>query len=469
MKLLNFSLFKESVSEFYRELEYSEYCKEFCNLMKFTKEEYDVIYKAVNCDSLPKYFIDYKMLHTHMYLSNGSLCNICPTIVVRHGLNPDFNSNLRSFEIFKKADEYYIISEFNTSDEKFSNKKCDYYLCDQIDGVINFFKDKVISDIKESKFEYLLDIEDLFQEYIDKFKLKKSKSKLTSAINMNSGEYKIDSSPYNYTTRLTICDNIPLSEFDPYITRLGKFGYTCTMDSQRYPGNKKVIIIKIDKQSVSINESKSNDDTLYIFDFDDTLMLNRRFEEIAIEYLKEDVTIRSLLLSSIRKIGVKMSDLKWENGKIYVDDPNQMISIRSEWIRKGKRVYLTTPDKFYYTDMSLPVATTKLIDLYNSVENKAIVTGRHDDIKHKVSNSLKEFRLVDPNYGLHCYPGKRNTEQKIGEWKSTIIIDLIKKSECRNVYFYDDNSKWVNKATAAVKKEMPHINWIPIKYKHQNG
>lgn len=217
------------------------------------------------------------------------------------------------------------------------------------------------------------------------------------------------------------------------------------------------------------NEFKDDDDTLWIFDFDDTLVLNPRFEDLAIEYLKEDVTIRSLLLASIRKVGVKMSDLKWENGKIYVEDPNQLLDIKGEWVRKGRRVYLTPPDKFYYTDMSLPIATTKLIDMYNSVENKAIVTGRHDDIKHKVVNSLQKFNLDHPKYGLHCYPGKRNTEQKIGEWKAQTIIDLIKESGCKNVHFYDDNSKWVNKATAAVKKEMPHINWTPIKYKHQNG
>lgn len=54
-------------------------------------------------------------------------------------------------------------------------------------------------------------------------------------------------------------------------------------------------------------ENKSEE--LYIFDFDDTLVLNNSFEDLAIKYLKENVTIKTLLNSSINKIGVKMSDL----------------------------------------------------------------------------------------------------------------------------------------------------------------
>lgn len=104
--------------------------------------------------------------------------------------------------------------------------------------------------LQEAKSEYLLDIEDLFQEYIDKFKLKRANSMLTGGINMKVGEYKII--PTTDMTYIVICDNIPLSEFDPYLIRLRKFGYTCTMNTEAYPGNKKVITIKIEKGRKSI-------------------------------------------------------------------------------------------------------------------------------------------------------------------------------------------------------------------------
>lgn len=214
------------------------------------------------------------------------------------------------------------------------------------------------------------------------------------------------------------------------------------------------------------NEYKDN--TLYIFDFDETLVLNPKFEELAIEYLKEDVNIKSLLQSSIRKIGASIKDLRWENKKIFINDPNGDIEIKGNWVRKGKRVYLIPPDKFYFTDMSLPHSVTDLSKLYNNVKNKAIVTGRPNDIKDKVKDSLNKFNLDEPNYGLHCYPAKSQNSDKVAEWKAKTIIKIIKDSQLKDVFFYDDNSKWVNKVTSEVKKHLPDINWTGVKYKYKN-
>ena len=68
------------------------------------------------------------------------------------------------------------------------------------------------------------------------------------------------------------------------------------------------------------NEFLENKDTLYIFDFDDTLVNSPSFEELAIEFLKEDLSIGDMLKTSVGRIGVNLRDLKWENGRIYVND-----------------------------------------------------------------------------------------------------------------------------------------------------
>lgn len=252
-----------------------------------------------------------------------------------------------------------------------------------------------------------------------------------------------------------------------YSNRIGKY-YKC----DQIEGVIKLI------SEVMVNESsdiKKFDEfnKLIIFDFDETLVLNPRFEELAIEFLKEDVTIKSLLSSSIRKIGVNLSDLKWENGKIFVNDIEKKIDVKSNWVRKGNRVYLIPPDKFYFTDMSLPINVTNLAELYNSVENKAIVTGRSNDIRDKVLESLKKFNLDIPNHGLFCYPSKPTSRdvksEKVAEWKANTIVKLIKDTKFDDVHFYDDNSKWVNKVTSVVKKELPNIKWGATKYKHKNG
>ena len=64
--------------------------------------------------------------------------------------------------------------------------------------------------------------------------------------------------------------------------------------------------------------SQSDDKTLYIFDFDDTLVETPSFEELAIKYLnlKESVTIESLLEDSLKWIRKSKSDLKDEHGRM---------------------------------------------------------------------------------------------------------------------------------------------------------
>ena len=203
--------------------------------------------------------------------------------------------------------------------------------------------------------------------------------------------------------------------------------------------------------------------TLYIFDFDDTLVEGPSFEKQSIELLKETVSIGSLLKKSVRFIGKTIKDLKWENGRIYVEDPDQQIPITGNWVRKKGRVYLVTPDKFYYTDMSLPTSAKKLSELYNSVENKAIVTGRIKTMKEKVEKSLEGFGLEQPNFGLFCYPSRQEAGDQVADWKAKTIVKLIKSTGFQKVKFYEDKSKWLRTVTNAVKKELPHIDWEGIK------
>ena len=58
-------------------------------------------------------------------------------------------------------------------------------------------------------------------------------------------------------------------------------------------------------------------DLLYVFDFDDTLVVSPKFEDLAIEFLKEDLSIGDMLKSSVERIGVGLKDLKWQDGRMY--------------------------------------------------------------------------------------------------------------------------------------------------------
>lgn len=351
-------------------------------------------------------------------------------------------------------------------------------------GYSCFYNDKVTTSVNKNNFikivitkkslnesnyreDYKNDVVDLFQTYADEYSLKRNSRILGSEKDMNIGEYTIRTSSRHFT--ITICGQYDW--IDNFLERIKKFGYHCDIIRKLATGESNAVSrIEISQvptnRIITLNESKS--DTLYIFDFDETLVVNPKFEDMAIEFLKEDVTIKSLLQSSLKKIGGKMHQLKWENGRLYIPDPDSNIDIKGNWVRKGKRVYLVTPDKFYFTDMCLPHSKTKLSTLYNSVDNKAIVTGRPEEIKDKVLSSLEKFGLKEPNHGLFCYPTKSQTNDKVALWKAKTIVSLIKKTGFKDVIFYDDNSKWVNKVTSVVKKELPDIIWTGIKYKHTN-
>jgi len=208
------------------------------------------------------------------------------------------------------------------------------------------------------------------------------------------------------------------------------------------------------------NEFTSDEETLHVFDFDDTLVNSPSFEELAIQYLKEDVTIKDLLIQSVNRIGVSLNDLKWQDNRIYIPDPNKQIKEFGNWVRKGDRMYLTTPNLFHTSNISLPNTLKEVSDLYKSVENKCIVTAREETIRGKIVDRLLQLGLKLPKYGLHMAPkGSRN----LGIWKGEKIVEILKETGFKKAIFYDDNPKYLKRATKVVKEKMPEVIWEPIK------
>lgn len=212
-------------------------------------------------------------------------------------------------------------------------------------------------------------------------------------------------------------------------------------------------------------ENKSVDETLYIFDFDDTLADSPRFEELAINYLKEGVTVKSLVDRSLKQIGVSKNDVKIEHGRLYVNDPDFKIDVRGSWVRKKGRVYLVAPDKFYYLEESFPNKLTPLAKKYKKVKNKAIVTARIKTVRSLLEKYLDKLGLEQPNYGLFMYPSRDEDGSKVAPWKAKTIVKLIKDSGFTKVEYFDDKSKIVNAVVKAVKLHLPDIDFVGHKVK----
>ena len=204
----------------------------------------------------------------------------------------------------------------------------------------------------------------------------------------------------------------------------------------------------------------TSDNVLYIFDFDDTLVNSPSFEDLAIEYLKEDITIKDLLNQSVKRVGVTLDDLKWQDGRIYVLDPNKELKEFGNWVRKGDRLYMFTPNAFHLSDLSLPSTLKDLSELYKSVENKCIVTAREESLRNKITRTLLDLGLELPKYGLHMAP---NGTKNSGHWKGERIVEIINETGFQKAIFYDDNIKYIKRATKVIKEKLPNLDFTSIK------
>lgn len=200
--------------------------------------------------------------------------------------------------------------------------------------------------------------------------------------------------------------------------------------------------------------------TLYVFDFDDTLVNTPSFEDKAKVFIGENLNTKDLLDSVTREIGVNLFDLRYQDGRIFVNDPDELINQSKHWIRKGKRLYLITPDIFSYTKDSMPDSLKEWSELYKNADNKCIVTARPEAIREMVIKTLSDFGLELPKYGLHMMPQGRTNA---GMWKGEKIVEIINKTGFRKAIFFDDNSKYIKKATKVIKEKLPNLIWEPVK------
>ena len=204
----------------------------------------------------------------------------------------------------------------------------------------------------------------------------------------------------------------------------------------------------------------SNNQTLYVFDFDDTLVNTPSFEDKAKEFIGENLSTKDLLIKAVDEIGVNLLQLNYQDGRIYLNDPKEQIPVGKNWVRKGSRIYLITPDEFCYTEDSLPSTLKEWSELYKKVENKCIVTARPEGVRQMIIDTLIKLGLELPKSGLHMLPkGRLNS----GMWKGEKIVELVNQTEFKKVVFLDDNPKYIKKATKVVKEKLPNLIWEPIR------
>lgn len=199
----------------------------------------------------------------------------------------------------------------------------------------------------------------------------------------------------------------------------------------------------------------SEEKILYVFDFDDTLGETPSFEELSKPYLTlETKEVKKLLDKSLDLIGASIKDLKWNDGRIYIEDPLETKNISGNWTRKGKRIYLTTPNKFDYLEESFPKTLKEAHIIYSSVDDKCIVTARPEGSRELLEKTLQELGLEIPKLGIWMRPDYLNNA---GDWKGYQISEISKKFGFGEVIFFDDNAKYIKKVKRVMAELSPEI------------
>ena len=188
-----------------------------------------------------------------------------------------------------------------------------------------------------------------------------------------------------------------------------------------------------------IKEYNSFNDILYVFDLDDTLVKTPSFESIAKKYIKESnlPTVYELLDKSVNLINKNIDDLKYENGRIFIQDDT--IEPKGNWVKKKTRLYLTSPDIFSFIDESMPIHTKQdVINIYNKVDKKAILTARPEGSRDRIEKRLSELNIEHPNMGLIMRP---NHVKGAGKWKGEQLVKL--SLDYNKIIFYEDNARYI--------------------------
>jgi hypothetical protein len=136
--LKQFESFQNSKSDYYQEIDYSQYRKDFNYLQEFTQKEISNIQHK--CQELTGFITELKFEYVNIHIINRRLPDGSDAFT-NQAESIRLIGEIKSYQIFKGEDDWFLVDEFLTSDSAYSNKKCIHYKCDQLIGLIEFIKD----------------------------------------------------------------------------------------------------------------------------------------------------------------------------------------------------------------------------------------------------------------------------------------------------------------------------------------
>ena len=235
---------------------------------------------------------------------------------------------------------------------------------------------------------------------------------------------------------------------------------------------------------------------MHVFDLDDTLLVTPTFSELIpkdknnivrldseysgfLEKIKEFfllVFVKEIyFVSSGDYIVVYNGSTKSPIGPEYISyiqdlDKDKMLStyglkagsvkdvLRALEIKDNKLVFRAIPGFHENPETIGKVGNKDVAEVYKSVKNKMILTGRNMKLKAKIEERLIELGMELPNLGLYCFPGGKDS---VPEYKKNSILESIRKENWSDVHFYEDRKDWLYLAKEAVNNAFPEVRFHP--------
>lgn len=99
-------------------------------------------------------------------------------------------------------------------------------------------------------------------------------------------------------------------------------------------------------------------------------------------------------------------------------------------------------------------------DVYSAhklAKNKMVISGRSEKLRPDIEEKFEIIGIEKPNFGLHLFPGGSKT---IAEFKTNTIADSIVNNGWEEIHFFEDKKEWLDKAYNEITQKFPEINFI---------
>lgn len=102
-----------------------------------------------------------------------------------------------------------------------------------------------------------------------------------------------------------------------------------------------------------------------------------------------------------------------------------------------------------------------IYNIYKSAQNKMILTGRDEKLRHLIEKELDTLDVKYPNYGFFMYSHPKYPN--IRSFKAMVIVDSILQNAWDEVHFYEDREDWLKIAVDAVRERFSEeeVKFVP--------